>query len=296
MNLPITRIQAWWIAARPRTLPAAATPIAVGTALAISAGRWDPLVLVASLAVSLLLQIGANFANDVFDHLKGADVARRGPTRVTQSGILSPREMLASTAIIFGLAALIGLYLVYVGGVPFLVVGALAILSALAYTGGPYPLGYNGLGDLFVFIFFGVVGVVGTYYLHTLALDGLALAASLPVGLLIVNILVVNNLRDIETDRAAGKRTLAVRIGARATRRQYAAQLTLSYLVVAALLPWRGVLVLLPFVLAPAAWKLAHAVMTNADPPTFNRLLARSAQFSLQFGLLFALGLLVRFP
>jgi len=177
-----------------------------------------------------------------------------------------------------------------------LAAGALAILSALAYTGGPYPLGYNGLGDVFVFIFFGVVGVVGTYYLHTRSLDAVALAASVPAGLLIVNILVVNNLRDIETDRAAGKRTLAVRIGARATRRQYAAQLALSYLIVAALLPWRGVPVLLPFALAPAAWKLAHAVMSNEDPPTFNRLLGRTAQFSLQFGLLFALGLLVCRP
>lgn len=296
MNPPMTRRQAWWIAARPRTLPAAATPIVVGTALAVSSGRWDPLVLAACLAVSLLLQIGANFANDVFDYLKGADTARRGPVRATQSGLLSPRAMLASTAAIFGLAGLIGLYLVYVGGVPFLVVGGLAILSAVAYTGGPYPLGYIGLGDVFVFIFFGLVGVVGTYYLHTLAFDALAVAAAVPVGLLIVNILVVNNLRDIETDRAAGKHTLAVRIGPRLTRMQYAAQLALSFLVPVALVPLRGVLVLLPLLLAPAAWRLAQAVFSNDDPPTFNRLLARTAQFSLQFGLLFALGLLVRWP
>ncbi len=294
MTSSISPARAWWIAARPRTLPAAATPIVVGSALAASEGRLDGLVFGVCLLVALLLQIGANFANDVFDYLKGADVARRGPARVTQSGMLSPRAMLASTALIFALSALAGLYLVSVGGAPFLVAGAFAILAALAYTGGPFPLGYHGLGDLFVFIFFGLVGVVGTYYLHTLAVTPLAVAAAVPVGLLITNILVVNNLRDIETDRAAGKRTLAVRIGATATRYQYVLLLVITYLVVLALAFVRGVPVLLPLLAAPRAWSLARAVLTNEDPPTFNRLLARSAQFSLLFGLLFAAGLLVR--
>ena len=286
------RWRVWLLAARPRTLPAAVTPVLVGTALAVSRGKFDPLVFVATLAVSLLLQIGANFANDVFDFLKGADVARRGPTRVTQSGLLSSREMLLSTGAIFALAAIAGLYLVSVGGMPFLVIGALAILSALAYTGGPWPLGYHGLGDVFVFIFFGLVGVVGVYYLQAREVALEAVAASIPVGLLITNILVVNNLRDIETDRAAGKRTLAVRFGDKATRRQYAMLLILSYLTVAALFPSRGLLVLLPFALAPMAWRLASDVVTNRHAPAFNPLLARSAQFSLLFGILFALGLL----
>ncbi|MCA1554975.1 MAG: 1,4-dihydroxy-2-naphthoate polyprenyltransferase, partial [Chloroflexi bacterium] len=220
MKAPLSLWRAWLIASRPRTLPAAIVPVLVGSALAFSRGMFSVPLCFATLAVSLLLQIGANFANDVFDFMKGADVARRGPMRVTQSGLLSARQMLVSMGVIFALAALVGLYLVAAAGWQLLVLGALAILSALAYTGGPFPLGYHGLGDLFVFIFFGLVGVMGTYYIQTGEFDLVALMAAIAVGLLVTNILVVNNLRDIETDRAAGKRTLAVRLGERATRIQ----------------------------------------------------------------------------
>src|SRR5439155_19187099 len=219
-------------------------------------------------------QIGANFANDVFDFMRGADAVRRGPARVTRSGLLSTQQMLASTAIIFGAAALVGLYLVLAAGWPLLVAGALAMLSALAYSAGPFPLGYHGLGDLFVFVFFGLVGVAGTAFIQTGEVSPLALAAAVPVGLLITNILVVNNLRDIETDRAAGKRTLAVRIGERATRWQYVIFLTVAYLIPLALrfvgalgnwfwLPWLSMLM---------AADLGRDVWRNTDPLTFNRL------------------------
>ncbi|MEP7199345.1 MAG: 1,4-dihydroxy-2-naphthoate polyprenyltransferase [Chloroflexota bacterium] len=292
--------KAWLLAARPRTLPAAVVPVLVGSALAASRNQFDGRVFAATLAVSLLLQIGANFANDVFDFLKGADAARRGPTRVTQSGFLSPRQMLWSTGVVFGLAALIGLYLVTIGGWPLLVVGALAILAALAYTGGPWPLGYHGLGDLFVFIFFGLVGVVGTFYLQTRAVTPLAFMAAIPVGLLITNILVVNNLRDIETDRAAGKRTLAVRIGADATRTQFTLFVYLAYIVppLLALGGMAGDWFWLPWLSVPLAVRLVRDVQAARESgssdhaPTFNRLLARTAQLNLVYGVLFAISLL----
>ena len=288
--------RAWVIASRPRTLPAAIVPVLVGSAVAASQGKFQPVLCVATLAVSLLLQIGANFANDVFDFMRGADAARRGPARVTQSGLLSTRQMLASTAIIFGAAALVGLYLVLAAGWPLLVAGALAMLSALAYTAGPFPLGYHGLGDLFVFIFFGLVGVAGTAFIQTGEVSPLALAAAVPVGLLITNILVVNNLRDLETDRRAGKRTLAVRIGERATRWQYVLSLVVAYL--APLLLWLsgqlGAWFWLAWLSLPLAVDLARQVLRTREAAVFNRLLARTAQLNLLFGMLFALSVLLR--
>lgn len=283
----------WLLAARPRTLSAALVPVMVGVALAVRDGRFHLLVFLATLAVALLLQIGANFANDVFDFMKGADVARRGPTRVTQSGLLSVNQMLAGTGVVFGAAALIGLYLVYVGGWPLLVVGALAIVSALAYTGGPWPLGYHGLGDLFVFVFFGLVAVIGSYYLQTGAVTLLSVLVAIPIGLLITSILVVNNLRDIETDRAAGKRTLAVRIGERATRAQFAFCVFGAYVINLSLYATLGAALLLPLLSLPLAVRLVRDVLRTRDAPVFNRLLARTAQFNLIFGVLLALGLLL---
>jgi 1,4-dihydroxy-2-naphthoate octaprenyltransferase len=203
----------WLLAARPATLPAAVVPVLVGTAAAVGGGAAPrPGPFVGALAAAVLIQVGTNLANDYFDYRKGADtIARLGPTRVTQSGLVAPSTVRAATALTFGLAALIGLYLVWVGGWPILVVGLLSILSGIAYTGGPWPLGYHGLGDLFVFVFFGVVAVTGSAYLQTGQLEPFALLASVPVGMLVTAILVVNNLRDVETDRAAGKRTLADR-------------------------------------------------------------------------------------
>src|SRR5690606_23925593 len=186
----------------------------------------------AALICALLIQIGTNFANDVFDYQKGTDTQERtGPLRVTQAGLLTPRQVFRGMCLVFGLAFLIGLYLIAVGGWPILVIGLLSILSGIAYTGGPYPLGYHGLGDLFVFIFFGPVAVCGTYYVQALEWSWLALISSVPVGLLSVAILIVNNYRDRHTDVKAGKRTLAVRLGGKLTRWQYGLTLALAYIV-----------------------------------------------------------------
>ena len=286
---------AWLLAARPRTLPASIAPVLVGSALAASVGRFDWPLAAATLAVSILLQIGANFANDVFDYLKGADVARRGPTRVTQSGYLSPNQMLVSTAIILGLAALIGLYLVIAAGWPLVIVGALAIVSALAYTGGPWPLGYHGLGDLFVFVFFGLVGVAGTYYIQTHSLTATALAASIPVGLLITNILVINNLRDLETDRAAGKQTLAVRIGDGGTRSEFTALLYIAYAVppLMAMVDLAGFWFWLPWLSVPLALGVLRKAQSVHDGPAFNQLLASVSQLNLLYAALLSLSFLL---
>jgi len=204
----------------------------VGTAVAISEHVFSFWPALAALLGALLIQIGTNFANDVFDYKKGADTTKRlGPIRVTQAGLLSPREVVAGMWVVFGLAALVGLYLIVVGGWPILAIGILSIISGLAYTGGPFPLGYNGLGDLFVFIFFGLVAVGGTYYVQALTVSAAAVWAAVPMGLLATAILVVNNLRDIDTDRAAGKKTLAVRFGVRGVQTEYTLLLGLSYAV-----------------------------------------------------------------
>jgi len=286
----------WILAARPKTLPAAIAPVLVGTALAARAGRIDPLVFAATLAAAMLLQIGANYANDVFDFLKGADKARIGPTRVTQSGLLSTRQMLIGTAVVFIAAALLGVYLVAVGGLPIVVIGVCAIVAALAYTAGPFPLAYHGLGDLFAFLFFGVVAVSGTFLLQTGRIDATTLLASIPTALLVTNIIVVNNLRDIDTDRAANKRTLAVRIGDRRTRIEYVAFVAAAYLT--PLLLW-----LLRFVPGPGgmlAWLslpvgvvLARDLWRTPRSPALNPILGRTAQFNLLFSALFSVGLLL---
>src|SRR5712692_4327255 len=229
----IGRLYGWYLAARPATLPAAVVPVLVGGALAISDRHFHPVVLLATLLGSLLIQIGTNFANDYFDFRKGADtVDRLGPTRVTQGGLVSPRQVLVATCITFGLALLVGLYLVSIGGWPILVIGLLCLLAGLTYTGGPWPFGYHGLGDLVCFIFFGVLAVLGTAYQHRLEITPLDDWASIPVGCLVTAILIVNNLRDIDTDRQTGKMTLAVRLGRRGTRLEYAASVTIAYLVV----------------------------------------------------------------
>ncbi len=288
------RARAWLLASRPATLPAAIVPVLVGTAAALQDGFFRLRPFLAALAASLLIQIGTNFANDYFDYRKGADTeARLGPIRLLQAGIASPRQVLHATLLAFGGALLIGLYLVWVGGVPILLIGVLSILSGLAYTGGPYPLGYNGLGDVFVFVFFGLVAVCGTYYLHTGTVTPLAWWASVPVGLLVTAILLVNNVRDIETDRAAGKRTLAVRIGRTATRAQYAMFLAVAYLVPLGL--YGAGLVSgwfwLPWLTMPLAYRAARAVSTHTDGPTLNRMLKATGRLHMLFGILFALSL-----
>ncbi len=287
--------QAWLLAIRPRTLPAATSGVIAGSAAAFADGGFHPLAALAALTTALLLQIGANVSNDYFDFFKGADTKERlGPLRVTQAGLIPPRQVVTGMAVIFGLAALAGGYLILRGGWPLAVVGALAILSALAYTGGPYPLGYHGLGELFVFLFFGLAAVLGTYYAQTLRLSVTALIPALSVGLLTVNILIVNNLRDIETDRASGKRTQAVRLGEKGSVREYGLFLVISYALVLygviyrAITPW----VLLTFLSAPLAWILFRQVAALRGR-ALNKTLALTGQLDLLFAVLYGFGLVL---
>jgi 1,4-dihydroxy-2-naphthoate octaprenyltransferase len=291
----ISPARAWLLAARPRTLPAAVAPVIVGTALAIRDGGFALGPAIAAIFVALLLQIGANFANDVFDFRRGADTHERlGPTRVTQSGLIAERHVLTATIVVIVLAALAGLALVVRGGLPILLLGIAAIIATLAYTGGPFPLGYNGLGEVFVLIFFGFVAVAGTYYVQTLHLTATALGAAVPVGALVTAILVVNNLRDLETDRRAGKRTLAVRFGRAGTQTEYLVLIGIAYLsapllwLLGGLGPW----VMLTWLTLPIAVRLVGQTRHETGR-ALNKTLAGTAQLELFFSILLAVGILL---
>jgi 1,4-dihydroxy-2-naphthoate octaprenyltransferase len=289
----ISTVKAWVMASRPKTLTAAAVPVFVGTAVAWQAGVFALWPALAALLGAFLIQIGTNLANDYFDHEKGADNDDRlGPTRVVQSGILAPKKVFRAMVATFGTAVLVGVYLVAVGGWPVAVFGLASVASGVAYTGGPYPLGYHGLGDLFVFLFFGIVAVCGTFYVQALTWSNAALVASVPVGALSTAILVVNNYRDIDTDRQAGKRTLAVRLGRRLTRVQYVVLLVAAYLTPIAqwLVGRMSIWVLLPLATAPLAWRLAGDLADKRGEP-LNTTLERTAQLLALYGVLYALGL-----
>lgn len=288
-------LQTWVMAIRPKTLPAAAASVIVGSSLAWYDGVLAVGPTLAALAIALLLQIGSNLANDVYDDERGTDTADRlGPTRVTQAGLLSRAQVKTGMKAVFLLALALGLYLTWVRGWLVLVIGIAAIAAAIAYTGGPWPLGYHGLGEVFVFLFFGVTAVVGTYWVQAGATPPAAWLMSVPVGLLITAILVVNNLRDIEQDRIADKRTVAVRIGVGATRAEYVACVLGAYAVVSAgvasgLLPAPALAV---WASLPLAIATARIVFTQAGRP-LNRALAMTGQTTLLFSVLFALGLAV---
>lgn len=288
-------LEIWWLAIRPRTLPAAAAPVLVGSAFAFYDGVFQVWPALAALLGALLLQIGANLANDVFDFKKGADTAERlGPPRVTAMGLLTPRQVMMGMCVVLALAALVGLYLVFVGGWVILAIGVAAIICAVAYTGGPFPLGYHGLGELFVFLFFGLAAVAGTYYVQALALNPLVWFAAVPIGLLAVAILVVNNLRDIETDRAAGKHTMAVRLGAERTRGEYALLLVLAYMIPLALIvvSLEFIWVALILLSIPLALPLVRIVRTQKGR-ALNAALAGTARLEFVYSVLFAVGLVV---
>jgi 1,4-dihydroxy-2-naphthoate octaprenyltransferase len=284
---------AWWLAIRPATLTASAAPVLVGSGAAWAEGAFAIGPALAALIGAFLLQIGANFANDVFDFERGADNAERlGPQRATQQGWISAAQMKRAMWLAFAGATAVGLYLTWVAGWPVLALGVLSIAAAYLYTGGPKPYGYLGLGDLSVFLFFGPGAVAGTYYVQALEVSQLALLASLPIGALATAILVVNNLRDIETDARANKRTLAVRIGDRPTRTYYLVLLAVAY-AVPVVIWWRGLAdawVLLPWLSLPLAVRLA-ARMRHDGGLALNGCLVRTARLEVVFGLLFALGL-----
>jgi 1,4-dihydroxy-2-naphthoate octaprenyltransferase len=272
-------------------LPAAIVPVVVGLALAARSGPLDVLVAVATLVAAILIQVGTNLANDYYDFVAGADTSERlGPRRITQAGLAAPATVRAAAFGVLAAATLVGGFLVAVGGWPIVIIGVASLVAAVAYTGGPWPLAYHGLGDVFVFVFFGVVAVNGTVLLQTGALSGIALVASLPVACLATAILVVNNLRDIATDARAGKRTLAVRIGAAATRRQYAALVAAPFAVVAALAVPIGPAVLIALAAFPLAVAEVRALARRTGAE-LNASLAGTARLHLAFGVLFALGI-----
>lgn len=288
-------VRAWIMASRPRTLTAAIVPVVVGTAVAVRDRAFNPWVALAALFSAVMIQIGTNLANDLFDFKKGADThTRLGPTRVTSAGLLTPGEVEIGMWVVFGLAAASGLYVVVVGGWPILVIGVASILAGIAYTAGPFPLGYNGLGDLAVFIFFGLVAVMGTYYAQARAMTLDAGLAAVPVGVLTTAILVVNNVRDADTDREAGKRTVAVLLGRGAARAEYAVLLALAYAIPLALWLLRGASAwaLLPLLTLPVAVPLARVVITT-EGPALNRALTGTAQLLALYGVLFALGIVL---
>lgn len=283
----------WWLAARPATLTAALAPVAVGGALALRDGQAALLPWLAALFGALFIQLGTNFANDVFDFEKGADTAaRKGPLRVTQAGLVAPAQVKRAMWLAFAGATVCGAFLVSVAGVPIVWLGLASIASGIAYTGGPFPLGYLGLGDIFVFAFFGVAAVCGTYFVQTGQVSLDALLYSLPVGATCTAILVVNNLRDIDTDVTAGKKTLAVRFGARAARWEYTA-LWLGAMAIPLLIAglFRAVHLALPLLLFPFVVRLVRRIWTTSDAEAFNKLLAATAKLHLFNGLLIAVSL-----
>ena len=287
----------WLMAARPRTLPAAIAPVLVGTTAAVEVGGEIRVgAFVAALIGSVFIQVGTNLANDYSDAKRGADTADRlGPVRVTSSGLVAPRRVLVATWVAFGVAVLAGIYLVAVAGLVILAVGVASILAGVLYTGGPRPYGYEGLGELFVFLFFGLVAVNGSYYVQLERLAWLPFGLSLAVGFLVTAILVVNNVRDLETDRRAGKRTLAVRIGRRRTRRLYALLVATAFVAVPITLLATGGAAwgLLALGAAPLARRPLDAVMTRTDGPSLNAALAGTGALLAAFSVLLSAGLLL---
>ena len=280
------------MAARPQTLPAAIAPVAVGTAVAHAAGGARPGPALAAAAGALLLQIASNLANDVFDHERGADGPDRlGPPRAVASGLLRPRAVRCALFLVLGAAMAVGVYLTLIAGWKVVALGLLAMACAVAYTGGPVPLGYHGLGDALVLLFFGFAAVCGTAFVQLGRVPAEALWAAIPVGALATAILVVNNLRDRRGDAACGKRTLAVRLGARGARFEYALLVAIAYAVPAAAAVTRGEPALaLPLLTLPWGLLLARAVWRR-DGRELNACLPATARLLLATSLLWAVGI-----
>jgi 1,4-dihydroxy-2-naphthoate octaprenyltransferase len=282
------------MAARLRTLPAIAAPVLVGNALAIYDGEFDVFAFLCALAGALLIQIGTNLANDYSDAHRGADTEERiGPVRVTAGGLVPPRQVLLAVYVTFGLAMLCGVYLTIVAGWPLLVVGLLSIHAGVAYTGGPRPYGYVGLGEVFVFIFFGVVAVTGSYYVQIQELPWTAFALSVPIGLLGAVILLVNNIRDVDTDRRTGKRTIAVRLGRERARTLFGCLVLAAYVTLAPVVLGLTAWTLLPLLTLPLALKLIATVREHTDGPTLNAALAAAGKLELAFALALVAGILL---
>lgn len=283
----------WLLAIRPKTLPAAVAPVLMGTAMAFGDGIGDVLTALVCLGTALLLQIGTNLANDYYDGMKGADTRERvGPTRVTQAGLIPAWQVKAAFIGVFALAALACVWLMMHGGWPIAVLASLAILSGIFYTAGRYPLGYLGLGDILVFIFFGPVAVAGTYYVQSLELNSAVLFAGAAPGLMSVAVLTVNNLRDMESDRKSGKKTLAVRFG-----RSFALSEYVFCVLGAALVPvfiymfiQDHLLILVCAATSLPAVPVIKTVLTKTEGVSLNAALASTARLLLAYSIVFALG------
>jgi 1,4-dihydroxy-2-naphthoate octaprenyltransferase len=293
----LSGLRIWLMAARPRTLPAAVAPVLVGTTLAATLGTFKVLTFIATLLGALFIQIGANLSNDYSDARRGADTEDRlGPVRVTAGGLVPPRQVLIATYVAFGLAVLVGVYLIVTAGWQLLLIGAASILAGVLYTGGPKPYGYEGLGEVFVFLFFGLVAVTGTYFAQREAWSWESFALAVPVGLLATAILMVNNVRDLETDRRAGKRTLAVRLGRSRARTLYGAMTYGAF--VCGLLPWLlgsdelSPWLLLSLVAFPLAVPVVRIVRSRTDGPSLNGALARTGMLQLVYCALLSAGIL----
>jgi 1,4-dihydroxy-2-naphthoate octaprenyltransferase len=289
----MAQVGLWASAARARTLPASVAPVLVGVVLAVTDGVGHAPAALAALVGAILIQVGTNYANDYFDFIKGADTAERvGPRRAVQSGLIAPAAMRRATILVFGLAVLVGLYLATRGGWPIVVVGVASILCGVLYTGGPFPLGYRGLGDFFVLVFFGPVAVAGTYWVQALELDWRPIVAGLGPGLISTAILAVNNLRDRETDAKAGKRTLAVRLGATFTRVEFSAAMVLACLTPLLFLASgaAGWGMLLPLLTLLAAIPVHRTVWCRTDGAALNGALADTGKLLMLYAVLFCVG------
>ena len=292
----ISLFQAWWLAIRPKTLPAALAPVLLGGALAFSMGEFHFWPWLASVFIAEMLQIAANLVNDVVDFSRGLDTpARTGPTRVTEHGLLTARQVWFGVWVVFGLAAVAGGYLVWLWGWPVALVGIASILAALAYTAGPYPLAYIGLGDIFVLLFFGYAAVGGTVYVMTGSLSEAVWYCATAAGALTVNILVVNNVRDMESDRDAGRKNIPIVFGRKAAEWEYALMLVLA-LAVPVILIFRGVAgywVLLSWLSIPGGLKLWNKLRSGVSGPALNPLLGQTARHLLLYCVLFSAGLVI---
>ncbi len=289
-------IKIWIEAARPKTLWASVAPVLIGTAMAYADGRWDPLIAVVTLFSAMMIQIGTNFANDYYDHKKGADTVERiGPVRATGAGLVKPGAMRLAYILAFSLSVISGLYLIALGGWPILTIGFFSILFGILYTGGPFPLGYKGLADIFVLVFFGPVAVGGTYYLQTLDMNLSIILAGLSPGLLSTALLSVNNLRDIHTDKKAGKKTLAVRFGALFVRAEYLVSILLACAMPIVLLvidpnhPYSLTAILVILFALPTI----KNVLFDDISPELNSALASTGKILLVYSLVFSLGWIV---
>jgi len=287
-------MKSWILASRLKTLPAAISPVLVGVSLAIHDGEFKPFIAFMTLLAAVLIQIGANFANDVYDFLKGSDREDRlGPTRATQSGLISPENMKKGMWIVFAMAICVGFYLAYIGGWPIVWIGLASIASAIAYTGGPYPLGYHGWGDIFVFMFFGIIAVPGTYYLQSGIVSYDSILLGIPLGALSTAILIVNNLRDADTDIKSGKRTLAVRYGKSFVKIEYIVMMVIAFAMPMYIIQfWDEFSLYIILFLLPISIQHIQSLYTKTDE-ALNEVLVNTAKFLFHFSLLLSIGLIL---